>query len=53
MLMDLYLEEHGYTITASPKECDRTFRAVAARKMTEDYFHVWLISRTQRLGAHA
>ncbi len=47
LLMDLFLEEHGYRFTASPEEIDRTFRALAAREMTEDYFAVWLNSRTE------
>jgi death on curing protein len=49
LLMDLYLEEHGYRLTATPKEIDRMFRAVAARAQTEDYFVVWLGSRTERV----
>jgi death on curing protein len=49
LLMDLSLEEHGYRLTASPEEIDRAFRALASREMTEDYFTVWLNSRTEPL----
>lgn len=47
VLMDIYLQEHGYKLTASPQDIDRTFRALAGREMTEDYFTVWLDSRTE------
>lgn len=47
LLMDLYLEERGYRLTASPQDIDRTFRAVAAKEMTEDDFLTWLRSRTE------
>jgi death-on-curing protein len=47
-LMDLYLEENGYTFTATPEEIDDVFRAVAARTQTEDYFVAWVCSRTER-----
>jgi death-on-curing protein len=50
LLMDLYLEEHGYQLIATPEEIDQTFRALAAREMTEDYFVVWLHARTSRHG---
>lgn len=50
LLMIEYLEENGWRLTAKAQEIDRTFRAVAARDVTEDYFHVWLISRTVRLA---
>lgn len=46
ILMDMYLKEQGYTLTASAQDIDRTFRALAGRDMTEDYFAVWLNSRT-------
>lgn len=51
VLMDDYLRENGWELTASQIEIARIFRAVAGRTMTEDYFHAWLISHTQRLGA--
>jgi death-on-curing protein len=47
ILMDYYLEDQGLRCTASDREIDRVFRAVAARDMTEDYFVVWLGSRTE------
>ena len=47
-LMDLYLEENGYRLAASPEEIDRMFRAVAARQRSEDYFIAWVCSRTGR-----
>ena len=42
ILMNVYLEEHGYTLSASAEEIDHTFRKVAGRHMTEDYFLIWL-----------
>jgi death on curing protein len=53
MLMDLHLEEHGYKLTAEPEDIDRIFRAVAAREHNEDYFKLWLCSRTERIEADA
>jgi death-on-curing protein len=49
ILMVLYLEENGLMLTASPQEIDSTLRAVASRKHTEEYFMVWLCSRTEPL----
>jgi death on curing protein len=46
ILMDLYLEEEGMRLSAEPSNIDRTFRAVAARKMSEDDFVLWLEERT-------
>jgi death-on-curing protein len=51
ILMELYLAERGYKLEATPEEIDRMFRAVASRKHNEDYFKVWLCSRTTRSGA--
>jgi death on curing protein len=48
ILMELYLEEQGWRLTATPVEIDNTLRSVAGRKMTEDYFTMWLIFRTER-----
>jgi death on curing protein len=48
ILMDLDLQEHGYRLTATPQELDRTFRQLAARHMTEDYFTIWLNAHTER-----
>ncbi len=47
ILMDLYLEENGYRLAATPEEIDRTLRSVAARGMTEDYFTIWLDAHTE------
>ena len=49
ILMEHYLEDQGL-LTASDTEVDRIFRAVAGSKMSEDYFHVWLISRTEPIA---
>ena len=50
ILMDDYLDRQGLRLTAAQGDRDRTFRAVAGRKMTEDYFVVWLASRTEPLS---
>jgi death-on-curing protein len=47
LLMVLDLEAAGYSLQATPQEIDRTFRSLAARQMTEDYFTIWLGSHTQ------
>jgi death-on-curing protein len=49
LLMVEYLEDHGWQLMAGPEEIDRMFRAVAARRHGEDYFIVWLCSRTKRM----
>lgn len=49
--MDIYLEQHGYRLTATTEDVDRTFRAVASKQMTEDYFLVWLRSRTELVSS--
>jgi death-on-curing protein len=49
ILMDLYLEENGLRLTASPQEINVMFRAVAARRKTEDCFMDWLFSHTESL----
>jgi death-on-curing protein len=46
LLMEDYLAEHGWGMTATPDDIDRTFRALAARELSEDAFHDWLTSRT-------
>lgn len=48
LMMDLYLEQEGFAFEAEPAEIDRTFRAVAGRQMTEEYFVVWLEAHTSR-----
>lgn len=40
ILMDYYLEDQGLRCSATDREIDRVFRAVAASDMTEDYFVV-------------
>lgn len=47
ILVDPYLLDNGYRLTAAASDIDRTFRAVAARAMTEDCFAVWLQSRIE------
>ncbi len=49
VLVDDYLFDNGWELTASQVEIARIFRAVAGRSMTEDYFHAWLISHTERV----
>lgn len=49
LMMNIHLEQHGYRLTATPGDIDRTFRAVASKRMTEDYFVIWLKSRTEPL----
>ena len=53
LLMDLYLRENGWELTCPQTEVARAIEDLAARKNSEDYFHMWLISRTQRLEADA
>jgi death-on-curing protein len=48
LLMDLYLEEHGWRIKCTQTELAKAIEALAAGKNSEDYFHMWLISRTER-----
>ncbi len=47
VLMVLNLEENGYYLTATPQEIDRTFRSLAAKRMTEEYFTIWLDAHTE------
>lgn len=42
VLMRLYLLEHGLRLTATPRDIDRTFRAVAGRQLSEPDFQAWL-----------
>jgi death on curing protein len=46
-LMDIYLDENGYRLTATPEEIDTMFRAVAGREHGEDYFIAWVCSRAE------
>jgi hypothetical protein len=45
--MVLDLERHGRELRATPEEIDRTFRALAARRVIETYFTDWLGSHTE------
>jgi death on curing protein len=49
ILMDLYLEQEGFRLTASAADIDRTFRAVAAKEMAEDDLVIWLQAQTARI----
>jgi death-on-curing protein len=53
LLMVEHLEDHGWQLAASPEEIDYMFRSVAARHHNEDYFIVWLCSRTERVHSSA
>lgn len=48
LMMDLYLEEHDWHISCSQTETAQAIEDLASRKNSEDYFHMWLISRTER-----
>ena len=48
LLMDLYLEEEGFRLNASPAEIDRTFRELASGRLSEAGFLGWLRSRVVR-----
>jgi death on curing protein len=46
ILMVLYLDEQGYSLTATPTEIDDALRALAAREMTEERLTTWLEEHT-------
>lgn len=48
LLMILYLEEHGWQVSCPQTELAKAIEDLAAGKNSEDYFHMWLISRTER-----
>jgi death-on-curing protein len=48
LMMDLYLEEHGCRITCPQAEIAHAIESLAAGRNSEDYFHMWLISRTEK-----
>ena len=48
LMMDLYLEEHGWHITCAQAETAQAIEDLAAGKNSEEDFHVWLISRTEK-----
>lgn len=49
LLMDLYLEEQGYCLQATPPEIDRAFRALAGRELSEEGFLTWLEAHTREI----
>lgn len=51
LMMDLYLEENGWYISCPQVETAQAIEDLAAGKNSEDYFHMWLISRTEK-GSH-
>ncbi len=48
LMMDLYLEENGWHISCPQTETAQAIEDLAAGKNSEDYFHMWLISRTEK-----
>jgi death-on-curing protein len=48
LMMDLYLEGHGWRVKCSQTEIAQAIEDLAAGKNSEDYFHMWLISRTEK-----
>lgn len=46
LLAEVHLAQYDLTINATPEEINRTFRAIAAKQMTEDYFTIWLQAKT-------
>jgi death on curing protein len=48
VLMQIYLLEHGWRLTAAPEDIDRMFRAVAGRQQSEQDLCAWLTSRVER-----
>jgi death-on-curing protein len=49
LLLDLYLEENGWRLTCTQPEIAQAIEALAGRRNSEDYFHMWLCSRTERI----
>ncbi len=49
LLLDLYLEENGWRLTCTQPEIAQAIEALAAGRNSEDYFHMWLCSRTERI----
>jgi death on curing protein len=48
LMMDLYLEEHGWHITCPQAETAQAIEDLAAGKNSEEDFHLWLTSRTEK-----
>jgi death on curing protein len=49
VLMDMYLDEQGLRVHAPAEDVDRTFRAVAAGRLSEAHFASWLRGRVERV----
>jgi death-on-curing protein len=49
VLMDMYLDEQGLRLNATAEDVDRTFRAVAAGRLSEAHFASWLRGRVERV----
>jgi death-on-curing protein len=49
LLMDMYMEEQGLRLTASAQDIDRTFRDIAAGRLSEADLVIWLRSRAERI----
>ncbi len=49
LLMDMYLEEQGLRLTASAHDIDRTFRDLAAGRLSEAGLVSWLRSHVERI----
>ena len=48
VMMDMYLEEQGLRLSATAEDVDRTFRALAAGRMSEADFAAWLRELVER-----
>jgi death-on-curing protein len=49
VLMDLYLESNGWVLNCTQQEIAKAIEDLTARRNTEDYFHMWLASRTEKV----
>lgn len=47
LLAEVHLGERGLSLTAEPHEINRAFRAVAAKRWTEDYFTIWMQEKSR------
>jgi death-on-curing protein len=50
LLMDLYLEENGWRIACAQTELAQAIEDLASGRNSEDYFHMWLCSRIDRIS---
>ncbi len=48
VLMDMYLDEHGLRLNVTAEDIDRTFRAVAAGRISEAAFAGWLRGQAEK-----